>query len=146
MVESATRSKNTLDLILTNLPSRILRTDVIPGISDHDTVHTELDMRPATKFQKPRKIILYKRADWDGLAFDFDSLGVKIKEQYNRGDEVSALWETFKDGLNSNIEKHIPHKMAKMKSSLAQPRNQDAYKETTQAVQKEKEIWTHGAY
>ena len=36
LVEETTRKDNTLDLILTNIPSSEKRADVLPGVSDHD--------------------------------------------------------------------------------------------------------------
>lgn len=59
---------NILDLIITNLDQQISNIKVIPGISDHDipTAHNIL-MKPSTSYQKPRKIWLYAKANWDGM-------------------------------------------------------------------------------
>ena len=46
LVEEPTRQNNTLDLLITNQPSKVLRVDVVPGISDHDIVSAEFDLRP----------------------------------------------------------------------------------------------------
>ena len=59
IVEEPTRLNNILDLILTNCPNQISRTHIISGISDHNVVHTELDI--------PRRVPLYKKAGWTGL-------------------------------------------------------------------------------
>ena len=40
LVEQPTRQQNTLDLILTNHPGKVNRTDTIPSISDHDIAYT----------------------------------------------------------------------------------------------------------
>ena len=42
VIELPTREHNCLDLICTNTPTKILNTDVIPGISDHDIPLVEL--------------------------------------------------------------------------------------------------------
>ncbi len=55
VIEEPTRNKNTLDLLITNIPSTILRTDIIPGISDRDAVYAELDIKPVRHKQTPRK-------------------------------------------------------------------------------------------
>ena len=60
VIELPTRENNCLDLICTNTPTKILNTDVIPGISDHDIPLVELDVRPVRRRQRPRKIHLYK--------------------------------------------------------------------------------------
>ena len=62
IVEEPTRKDNTLDLFLTNRPSKVLRVDVLPGVSDHDIVFTELDMRPVLQRQKPRQVPIYRKA------------------------------------------------------------------------------------
>jgi exonuclease III len=91
LVEKPTRKQNTLDLIITNSPTMIPRLDVIPGISDHDIVYAELDIKPITKKQIPRKIPLYNRARWDSLKADmrttFDKL-IELKDQ-----TVDNLWK-----------------------------------------------------
>ena len=80
MVQEPTRRNNTLDLILTNSPSKIIRVDILPGLSDHAIVFVELDMRPIKYQQKPRSIPLYRRANWDDIREDMRSLTNKIKE------------------------------------------------------------------
>ena len=67
LVKEPTRETNTLDLLVTNNPTLINRTQVLPGISDHDVVFTEIDVSPKKNVQKPRKIPLYKKADWERL-------------------------------------------------------------------------------
>ena len=49
---------------------KILRTDIIPGISDHDAVYAEIDIKPVRHKQTPRKISLYKKASWDSMKTD----------------------------------------------------------------------------
>ena len=43
-VKKATRDANTLDLIATNIHERVIRTEVLPGISDYSCVLTEISM------------------------------------------------------------------------------------------------------
>jgi hypothetical protein len=44
IVEEPTRGSNVLDLIVTNYPSSFRRTEIIPGVSDHDIVFTEVNI------------------------------------------------------------------------------------------------------
>ena len=67
VIELPTRDNNCLDLICTNTPDKILNTDVILGISDHNIPLVELDVRPVRRRQRPRKIHLYKKAKWDAM-------------------------------------------------------------------------------
>ena len=68
IVEDTTRDRNTLDLICTNLPGKINKTEVIPGISHHCIPTAEVDVRPIKRQQKPRRIHLYKKAEWTKMA------------------------------------------------------------------------------
>ncbi|CAG2235098.1 unnamed protein product [Mytilus edulis] len=67
LVDEPTRGPNTLDLVITNNPSRFTRTKIIPGLSDHDIVFSEIDTKPISRKQKPRKIPLYRKANWETI-------------------------------------------------------------------------------
>lgn len=54
IVDEPTRGNNVLDLITTNYPSSFSRTEIIPGLSDHDIVYTEIDVVPTRHQLKPR--------------------------------------------------------------------------------------------
>ena len=56
IVGEPTRGTNILDLIATHHPSSFRRTEIIPGVSDHDIVYTEIDIVPTRQQQKPRQI------------------------------------------------------------------------------------------
>ena len=62
-----TRGENILDLIITNRPNQINRTQILPGIGDHNIPYTELSIKPARNKQTPRELPLYDRVDWHGL-------------------------------------------------------------------------------
>jgi hypothetical protein len=63
IVEVTTRGTNTLDLVITNHPSKIIRAETLPGISDHDIIFVEFDMIPTKKHHIPWKIPLYGKAN-----------------------------------------------------------------------------------
>ena len=114
MVTEPTRGENTLDLFITNNESRILKLKTIPGISDHDgIVYVEADISPITFNQKPRKLHLYKRADWDGLH-------AHMAKFCDTDQNISAnqLWNLFKTELNDSIDKFIPSKVVKRRNGL----------------------------
>ena len=46
IVDQRTRGENTLDLIAVNYLTLASRTEILPGISDHDAVFAEIDIRP----------------------------------------------------------------------------------------------------
>ena len=74
IVEEPTRKDHTLDLFLTNRPNKMLRVDVLPGVSDHGMVFTELGMRPVKQKQKPRRVPIYRKAEWGPMKEDIRSL------------------------------------------------------------------------
>ena len=118
MVEDPTRGPNTLDLVITNNPSRFTRTKVIPGISDHDIVFSELDTKPLHRKQAPRKIPLYKKANWNTIKSEVNVTHRKIIDLASTGGTAEELWTLFKSDLESSISTHVPHKTAKPKDSL----------------------------
>ena len=58
LVEEPTRNNSTLDLMLTNFQANVFIVEVLSGVADHDAVFAEVDTRPVTNHQKPRKIPL----------------------------------------------------------------------------------------
>ena len=98
LVEEPTRQQNTLDLILTNHPGKVIRTDTIPGISDYDIIYTECDLRPVKLQQKPRTIPLYNKANWYGMKIDLDLQNIKhtLSNMFKDNDcQVTNMWNVF---------------------------------------------------
>ena len=92
MVTTPTRGNNILDLYLTNSPSLVQTVDIVPGISDHDIVVVESNLRPRINKPKPRNFLKYSQADM-----------VKVKQ------ELKSFSDTFiKDyscrSVNENLE------------------------------------------
>ena len=119
VIEEPTRNKNTLDLLIINIPSKILRTDIIPGISDHDIVYAEIvKHKPVKHKQTPRKIPLYKKAKWDSIRSDLSFLLETIQNKLLVGADVNQLWDTFTNNLQESINNHVPQKIAKSKDEF----------------------------
>ena len=109
IVDQPTRGENTLDLIAVNNLTLVNRTEILPGISDHDAVFAEIDIRPKRYGQAKRKIPLYKKADWEGIASQINTTDQHIQEHAN-SESTDSLWNKFKSDLHAAIEKHVPHK------------------------------------
>jgi hypothetical protein len=58
---------NTLDLFLTNNTILVNQVRVIPGISDHEAVVIESNLRPIKKLGIPREVWQYRKEDYDNL-------------------------------------------------------------------------------
>ena len=78
MVTEPTRLENTLDLFITNNPTLVSKVDILPGLSDHDIVYSEVSVRPRVVKQKPRIVHIYKRADWDGFEAHMDTFFFQV--------------------------------------------------------------------
>ena len=63
-------SGNILDLVLCSSPNLVKSVEVIPGMSDHRAVLTTLDVRPKPYIKKPHNVLLYRKADFEGLRRD----------------------------------------------------------------------------
>ena len=84
----------------------------VPGISDHDIIVTDFDVKTQYQNKQRRQIYQFARADWESLNDDFNTMSNKIKAQYNTGACTESLWSTFKNTLTESIDKHIPSKMS----------------------------------
>ena len=71
VIENPTRKSNTFDLILANLHNQITHIKLIPGISDFDSVSQVLK-------QKPRKVPLYKKANWYIIKYEIKTFKEQI--------------------------------------------------------------------
>ena len=116
IIEEPTRGNNILDLIITNRPCQVNRTNVIPGISDHHAVYAEIDIRPIRRKQIPRLVPLYKKARWDKLRQHVDKLADGIRNS-EYASNTEQLWRMFCDGLEEGIKLYIPHRMTKSRDS-----------------------------
>jgi hypothetical protein len=144
LIDQSTRLTNTLDLVLANRPGKVLRTETIPGISDHDIVYTEFDFRPVEPKQKPLSIPLYNKANWNNMKNDITSILDQLLQMFRDPDcNVNTMWEFFKQTLSKSAKQHIPQKNSKDKDR--QPWiNRDIkknLKKNTQIIQKEEENW-----
>ena len=48
-------------------PTLVDNVSITPGLSDHDIVLIQVNVKPEVLKQVPRNIHLYKKADWDQL-------------------------------------------------------------------------------
>ena len=85
---------------------------VSPGLSDHDIVLAQVNVKPEVTKQVPRNIQLYKKANWDQLkqsVRDFDS---ELTQSSLGTTDVQSLWDKFVIRLQQGIDKFIPVRKA----------------------------------
>ena len=116
--EDPTRYKNTLDLTFSNNPTLIKSCTVIPGISDHDAIVIDSTVKPDYIQAKKRKVLQYKKANWEQLDDECKKLSTSIKASYDKGDCINTLWSIFKTSLTEAINKNIPSKQIRTSNNL----------------------------
>ena len=113
LVNQPTRGDNTLVLLLTNKPSTIYRTEVCPGISDHDIVYVEATTTPLKEHQAPRNVYLFKKADYDSMKTESKTLLNDFINKHQKNMDINRMWEEFKNNIHKLVDKYIPQRTIK---------------------------------
>ena len=78
------RDTKLLDLVVTTNPTIVTHSTPVLGISDHDIIVTDFDVKIQYQNKQRRQIYQFVRADWESFNNDFNTLSNNIKTQYNR--------------------------------------------------------------
>ena len=68
VIDQPTRGDNVLDLFVMNNPMLVNRTEILPGISNHNIIFTEINISPKKYTQTRSKLPIYRKANWEGIA------------------------------------------------------------------------------
>ena len=114
IVREATRETNILDLVFTNNPTLINNAQSMPPLcsSDHNCVFIDMNVKPVTCKQPPRRTLKYKQANWDAIRQAVKGLSndiLKGSDLMNTQD----MWNTIEEGLKLIIKTHIPDKLVR---------------------------------
>jgi len=105
-----TREHRTLDLLCTNKPSLVKCITTIPGISDHDALVADCDVKPVYQKKNSRLIHLFSRANWEKMreaTYTFaPTFLAACKER-----SVEENWTATKNHITNIMKQHIPTKM-----------------------------------
>ena len=112
VVEEPTRGRNMLDLLFVSCPDLVNSVHVKPGISDHDSVVTEIALRARISKKKPRTVFMYDKADQGILASNIATLKDEILAEGSERD-ANSNWQIFTQGLQKIMENCIPQKVIK---------------------------------
>ena len=115
VVDEPTRGDNVLDLVFTNNPTLVNNSQIMPPLAkqaDHCTVYVDINTKPQTCKQPPRKIYQYNKADWSKVKAETSKLSDQI---LHRADTLSTqhMWDQIEQGLQNIIENYIPSKTIK---------------------------------
>ena len=106
MVTEPTRHENVLDLFLTTNHTLVQKTEILPGIADHNIMVADVNITPQVGRQKPRNVPLYRKADWDGFRKFISNFASDFIINYENLD-VEQLWNSFKSAINQGISNKI---------------------------------------
>ncbi|XP_072019330.1 uncharacterized protein [Amphiura filiformis] len=114
LVTEPTRHKddcnNILDLVFTDNTNIVKKVSVTDGISDHDAVVVDLDLRPSRKRKKKKKKFLVDKADLEAIG---DHIRQFSAEYFAKLVDVSASakWDAIKNCILEAMEKFVPSRM-----------------------------------
>ena len=111
MVHFPTRKTNTLDLLLTDAPNQVNRVHKAPGLSDHDTVIIEHQLKATVNKKEPRSVPLYHKANWE----DIKKRTKELSTYYFTANATSrrslnANWDEIRSCISDCTRNLIPHK------------------------------------
>lgn len=118
VVRIPTRLNNILDLILTTNPNLFRNISTINGISDHDIVTTDLDMKVPMNKKKARTVYIYKRANIGAIKKELDEFNINLfGEDFNLR-SVNENWNMFKLIVLDSMNRFIPTKKLSTRNNL----------------------------
>ncbi len=91
------------------------RIETMSPVAYHDVIYMEADIRPTNVKSKPRKIILYRRANWDKI--EDEMMDHEFQYMDNSDKSVDDIWTMFKNKLLECVE-HIPTRMTNGRNHL----------------------------
>ncbi|VDI78142.1 Hypothetical predicted protein [Mytilus galloprovincialis] len=109
------REKQVLDLFSQNHPSLVKSCNTLPGISDHNMIVLDTDLKPQYNKPKPREIYVYKKAKWEEIKADIIKFGADI---INSNTSVEDKWTNLKNGIETTLNLNVPRKITNKRHSL----------------------------
>ena len=120
LVHFPTREKNTLDLIITSLPSQFLDIQSPDRLSDHDIVIVSGTLKIVIPpIKKPRRKVYYQKGDYEAMRSD--ALRFAKGRYFNGYSDTRSVQENFNlitSFIQDSADKHIPSKTSCSVSSV----------------------------
>ena len=112
-----TRECNVLDLYCTNKPSLTKFISVIPGISDHDIVLVDSDIKPKLAKKDKRKVNLFNKADWGEIREKTSAFTTHFLNKITQN-TVEHNWQLIKKHISQTISNLVPCKTTSCRYNL----------------------------
>lgn len=110
---------NTLDLVFTTKPDMITNVSVESGISDHNLVVFDINLKPSINKKPPRTVYMFKRGDMDAVRNDLKTSFDNYLANVDISKSVEDIYQFFKESITAVVNKHNPQK--KLSSSWNLP-------------------------
>ncbi|XP_072022153.1 uncharacterized protein [Amphiura filiformis] len=120
LVTKVTRpiSNSILDLITTTNPHLVSNIIVSSGISDHDIVTFDINMKPKYQVKPPRKMYNFLKADESVLNEKVAAFTQEFLASNPSLNTVDTNWEKIRNCLYEIMNDHVPWKMSNGKRHL----------------------------
>ena len=100
-------------MFFTNKPTLVKNVSAIPGISDHEIVLADCNIKPTINKRAPRFIHQWRKADWEKLKSETITFGENfIAGAASRS--VSENYQLFKQYIQDTINKYVPKRLLKI--------------------------------
>jgi hypothetical protein len=116
LVKVVTRpiSNNILDLIVTSNPVLVSNIESLPGMSDHNVVLFDLNVKPTYQRKPPRKVFSFNKVDPDVLKHKVKDFANHFLDSTNPSSyPVDSNWCYIRDNLFKIMDANVPSRMTK---------------------------------
>ena len=112
-----TRKGALLDLFCTSRPSLVCSISTVPGISDHDIIVVDTDVR-ARSVKKPRRPIRkWSQTNWEAIHKDSEAFRDTFLRDFRYRD-VEANYNAFQQHVEDMLRKYVPTKMSSTRTNV----------------------------
>ena len=115
--QTATRENNILDLITTNSPNLVNRIEILPGISDHHAIFTEVDTKPLVGKKQRRSRFLHNRTNRHELRHHLQTFADRFEHSFQTA-TVGEMWDALRATIDEGMHKYVPTKTIKPHDQL----------------------------
>ena len=112
-----TRNDKILDLLCTNKPDQFSDIRSIPGISDHEIILADCDLKPVVCKKPPRTIYLWNKVDWNKIRLLASEFSESFLPEHGTR-SVDKNYTIFKGFIALTMKEHIPNKLTSTRTNL----------------------------
>ena len=112
-----TREGALLDLIGTNKPGLVKSVNTIPGISDHDIIVLDVDLKAERTKKAPHKVYQWDKANWEQMKPCTKVFATKyLTEAHSRNTKTN--YQAIENHLCNMMTAHVPSKLTRTRTDL----------------------------